>query len=569
MPDTETDPRRAMALFRYRVIAEALSLPAGSPERRAALRAQARRSHAIPGSRRTRVAVETMRDWITRYEQDGFEALYPKPRSDRGRSRRMPPEIADLLVSLKERSPRIAVREVIRQARESGRVPAGATLAPSTVNRLLHSEGLMNPDKEQAPAKDRRRFAYRSAGELWMIWERSHIIQYGNPTIMGTCPADLLRIKGLGAWKVPITLSRCDVSQHLEKLVTHAVEGPLAEVRRLTGQQDVELARRIDPEIHFGRLQAGMAEPESDLPDIASCLEGTDGASVPQGVRRYGLARNGRNRPGRSCGVQGESLGEATPRHAGTEGIQEEMPVRASRPDTEPLAQRGAGFLPQRQDAPATALAHHSDAVESRRLEVFQGEANQLRDPQAGIVGQAQHRAVPQAGDRVGSGSVEQGPDLGMVQILDRRQLAFLLRQGMNLCRQIETFRVAELQVAEEGLDRGQTCVAGSHAVVTIRLEVIEEGEQRRCVEMPDLQLARSDLVTPRGEDRQQLEAGGVALNGMRAGAAIAWQVLPEEDRQWPCEITHRPSSLHAVACSLSVAADTWFSRTGVASRYQ
>ena len=188
MPDTETDPRRAMALFRYRVIAEALSLPAGSPERRAALRAQARRSHAIPGSRRTRVAVETMRDWITRYEQDGFEALYPKPRSDRGRSRRMPPEIADLLVSLKERSPRIAVREVIRQARESGRVPAGATLAPSTVNRLLHSEGLMNPDKEQAPAKDRRRFAYRSAGELWMIWERSHIHPIWEPYDYGNLP---------------------------------------------------------------------------------------------------------------------------------------------------------------------------------------------------------------------------------------------------------------------------------------------------------------------------------------------------------------------------------------------
>ena len=44
MPDTETDPRREIALFRYRVIAEALSLPAGSPERRAARRAQARLS---------------------------------------------------------------------------------------------------------------------------------------------------------------------------------------------------------------------------------------------------------------------------------------------------------------------------------------------------------------------------------------------------------------------------------------------------------------------------------------------------------------------------------------------
>ena len=42
------------------------------------------------------------------------------------------------------------------------------TLAPSTVNRLLKREGLLDPDKQQAPAKDRRRFAFREAGELWM-----------------------------------------------------------------------------------------------------------------------------------------------------------------------------------------------------------------------------------------------------------------------------------------------------------------------------------------------------------------------------------------------------------------
>ena len=39
-----------------------------------------------------------------------------------------------------------------------------------------------------APTADRRagRFAYRYAGELWMLWERSHSIQYGNPIVMGT-----------------------------------------------------------------------------------------------------------------------------------------------------------------------------------------------------------------------------------------------------------------------------------------------------------------------------------------------------------------------------------------------
>ena len=89
MPDTENDLRRQVALFRYGVIAELLSLPAGSAERRAAMRAKAERAYVIPGSRRTRVACETMRDWIAHYDRGGFQALYPKTRSDHGRPRRI------------------------------------------------------------------------------------------------------------------------------------------------------------------------------------------------------------------------------------------------------------------------------------------------------------------------------------------------------------------------------------------------------------------------------------------------------------------------------------------------
>ena len=64
MPDTPTDTRRDVALFRYGVIAELLSLPPGSPELKAALAEKVQRRYTIPGSRRTRVARETIRDWL-------------------------------------------------------------------------------------------------------------------------------------------------------------------------------------------------------------------------------------------------------------------------------------------------------------------------------------------------------------------------------------------------------------------------------------------------------------------------------------------------------------------------
>ena len=60
----------------------------------------------------------------------------------------------------------------------------------------------------------------------------------------------------------------------------HAVERSLVEVRRLPGCQRIEFVDRVDPQVHLGRLQAGMAEPEGDLPDVSGGLEGMQSARV-------------------------------------------------------------------------------------------------------------------------------------------------------------------------------------------------------------------------------------------------------------------------------------------------
>ncbi len=104
----DADHARAVALFRYGVIAELLRLPPGSPERAEALRANARQDYAIPGSRRTRIAAQTLRDWLRLYDQGGFDGLHPKPCADRGSARRLPPptEMRMLLVAAESISAR-------------------------------------------------------------------------------------------------------------------------------------------------------------------------------------------------------------------------------------------------------------------------------------------------------------------------------------------------------------------------------------------------------------------------------------------------------------------------------
>lgn len=166
MPEDPQDPRQAVALFRFRLIAPALHLEPG-PERAAVLQEAAGREHEIPGSRRRRVAVSTLQDWLRRYQRGKLEALYPKRRSDSRQPRQLPPEVAELLSSIKEGEPRLTVKAVIRQAHDSGRLPQGQRLAHSTVNRLLKQAGLMDRPAEQQAGGDLRRYQWSEANALW------------------------------------------------------------------------------------------------------------------------------------------------------------------------------------------------------------------------------------------------------------------------------------------------------------------------------------------------------------------------------------------------------------------
>ena len=102
------------------------------------------------------------------YRRGGFDALYPKQRADRGQPRRLPPEVAELLVAIKAEHSTWSVRQVIASALDSGQLPDHLRLPPSTVHRLLSREGLMIKRTDQPLGVDRRRFAFKFAGELWM-----------------------------------------------------------------------------------------------------------------------------------------------------------------------------------------------------------------------------------------------------------------------------------------------------------------------------------------------------------------------------------------------------------------
>ena len=90
--------RQDVALFPHGLICEVSRLKAGA-ETAKRLRQRAARPHVIPGSTRTRVSKQTLRDWLRLYAQGGFEALLSKVRCDRGQFRRMSVETMEFLIA--------------------------------------------------------------------------------------------------------------------------------------------------------------------------------------------------------------------------------------------------------------------------------------------------------------------------------------------------------------------------------------------------------------------------------------------------------------------------------------
>ena len=168
MQDPDSDYRHEVALFRYGLIADLVHLPPGTKGLYRRIEEKAEAAYTIPGSTRRHVAPETIRHWLKRYRTGGFDALLPKPRADRGRSRTLPPEVVERLLSIKEANPALSVRLVIREVLAGETLPPDLRLAPSTVHRLLSRHGLIRRNAEQPGGQDRRRFAFEHAGELWM-----------------------------------------------------------------------------------------------------------------------------------------------------------------------------------------------------------------------------------------------------------------------------------------------------------------------------------------------------------------------------------------------------------------
>jgi transposase InsO family protein len=153
-----------IALFRYALIAPLVleALPRGELTRRA--QEIAARPYEIPASQRTSVTVDTLLDWALRYRRGGFEALAPQPRQDRGQSRTITPQLADLIERLKRENPHRTGTTLLRElALVSGQ--GTADLSASTLYRFLKQRGLSARQLLAPPAH--KKFEAEHSNQIW------------------------------------------------------------------------------------------------------------------------------------------------------------------------------------------------------------------------------------------------------------------------------------------------------------------------------------------------------------------------------------------------------------------
>jgi len=159
------DDRTKEALFRHAVLGDLLSRKLRWGELRPLLTELSEKTFEDHRGRPRRMAVSTLEEWYYKHRHGGFEGLKPLSRSDQGCSRRLSPELEQLVLDLKREDPGRTAPLILRELELAGRINRGE-MSVYPIQRLLRRHGLSGPRMEVDVAA-RFRWQASMCGELW------------------------------------------------------------------------------------------------------------------------------------------------------------------------------------------------------------------------------------------------------------------------------------------------------------------------------------------------------------------------------------------------------------------
>lgn len=153
--------REQVALFRYGLIAPLFN---GQVDPKVYLQELEGKIHSVPYYGERKIAIKTIQEWLLHYRRDGFEALKPKKRGDKGNSRRLAPDDQDQILEIRKKNLHMPVSVFYEQLIERGEIQKNQ-ISYSTIIRLLKKHNLVG--KQNLAIPERKRFSHEKVNVLW------------------------------------------------------------------------------------------------------------------------------------------------------------------------------------------------------------------------------------------------------------------------------------------------------------------------------------------------------------------------------------------------------------------
>jgi transposase InsO family protein len=198
---------REVAIFRSEIIGSLRHRMLQRGELQQELQTLSQQTYRPPGSVRSqKFSVPTLQRWYYAYKRKGLDGLLPKLRQDRGRGRKLTPELLTLLVDIRRENPEASVPLIVRTLQNIGRMETKESHV-ATVRRLFVERGL-DRDKMQSQTLQPIRLRWEASGPnaLW------HADVCHGPTLQIAGGAFPLRIHALldDASRLVLTIAALD-----------------------------------------------------------------------------------------------------------------------------------------------------------------------------------------------------------------------------------------------------------------------------------------------------------------------------------------------------------------------
>lgn len=158
----EAETREKIALKRYQIISPVLAEPQRAQNEY--FRQQAQVEHDFPRYGRKKISLSTLKSWLRKYRQGGFDTLKPQGRSDGGRPRRLDDQMLKVIEVKLKAYPNLSAQKHFEELRAQGLL-GQPPVHYNTFLRLLKNQGWL-PSKERTDV--RKAYEVDNVNDLWI-----------------------------------------------------------------------------------------------------------------------------------------------------------------------------------------------------------------------------------------------------------------------------------------------------------------------------------------------------------------------------------------------------------------